>query len=1191
LAQKSFDDVKISVVFTPATKRENIKSGENIATMFGKQYKWFTDLKDVAFTGNADTVNSHTVETDVPANAKFTDTTYSAMKGATASAAGTTGLVPAPASGKQTSFLRGDGAWVVPTNTWTALKGATSSADGTAGYAPAPPSSGYNTKYLRADGTWSTPPDTTYTAGYGLQLSSTNGFSIIYGETTPKADGTASVGTSNYPAREDHVHPAPTTVTGNAGTATKLETARNIDGFSFDGSANINHYATCTTAAATAAKVATINTGKFTLETGATVFVKFTYANTVASATLAVGGTTAKPIYYNGAAITASNTIMAGGIYQFVYDGTNWILNGGVDTNTNTTYSAATADTLGLVKIGSNITNTSGTLSLTKANITDALGYTPPTTDNDTKVTSVSNHYTPSGGTTTSASGGTLTDIANSTSGVQVVTGVTKDAAGHVTGVTSVALKATNTANTDTKVTQTNTATSADYRVILSANANDTTETTTTRKSARLTFNPSTGVLTTTHTTIGGLELSRESTNYASIKFTNSNGVLGYLGMNTVDGSLYKHNGSSTSSKYIIMDGNNTSFTATLTSGTEIGTLTLGGTTTKLYCQTNTNTDTKVTTTSMSPTSSSTAYYIPFATGATTGGLNITPGFTYYGINGTTTTKGFSKLVLGNETPGGTEGNKQGQIVLYGNYNTDSPLSNVSWAPIQLKAGGTNEDFYPFKVYPGNNNGVGLVMSGDGLTVIGGGESARNYMGLPAPADNNTTASDQREYDNTDERLVLTSDQDIIFYTNCNTVANRKKAVLNNSLNFIPYDNNTGSIGSSSNYWSTMYASESYSTTFHGNLDGKPVVTYTAGTSSESKYSIPFLEKTIASDGYYSVNANDSMCATNKIGTDSVIGYSGLRLGNTTPSGTDGNKYGRISLYAQQSTSDSNANSSYGIIRTAAQLTATRTWTFPDKAGTVALTSDITDTKTTQTKLTVSTTSNQGIKRPLLFGCAATNTDNSYADGVTEITATTATNTVNMSGLAWLETNYYTSGGYSIDGSSMNGKSYAIICAGAFKSVTTRGFIGDLSGNAGSASKLATARTINGEEFNGTANISLDDVLYDGEVASGTPQTVTLAKSPSNYDLLTVAITINGMINYFNISASANSTTNGVFSIDPAYNAKSTMTRIGACNIAVIDDTLKISIAPYYVKAASSAVSSVEASSVTAIKVWGHKFS
>ena len=57
----------------------------------------------------------------------------------------------------------------------------------------------------------------------------------------------------------------------------------------------------------------------------------------------------------------------------------------------------------------------------------------PGNPNTDTKVTSVSNHYTPSGGTTKSASG------ASGTSGttVQVVTGVTCDAAGHVTGITS----------------------------------------------------------------------------------------------------------------------------------------------------------------------------------------------------------------------------------------------------------------------------------------------------------------------------------------------------------------------------------------------------------------------------------------------------------------------------------------------------------------------------------------------------------------------------------------------------------------------------------------------------------------------------------------------------------------------------------------------------------------------------------
>lgn len=80
--------------FTVADKRENIASKEKISKILGKIAKFFADLKAVAFTGNyndlsdkptsllanggnSDTVNSHTVESNVPKNAKFTDTTYS----------------------------------------------------------------------------------------------------------------------------------------------------------------------------------------------------------------------------------------------------------------------------------------------------------------------------------------------------------------------------------------------------------------------------------------------------------------------------------------------------------------------------------------------------------------------------------------------------------------------------------------------------------------------------------------------------------------------------------------------------------------------------------------------------------------------------------------------------------------------------------------------------------------------------------------------------------------------------------------------------------------------------------------------------------------------------------------------------------------------------------------------------------
>ena len=168
-----------------------------------------------------------------------TNTTYSPFKGATASAAGGTGLVPAPAIGQNTRYLRGDGTWQTPPNTtygvattednglmsaadkaklngiangannythpsytartsglykitvdasghvsavtavtktditnlgipgqdtnttYSNFRGATSSAAGGSGLVPAP-AKGDQSKYLKADGTWGTPPNTTY---------------------------------------------------------------------------------------------------------------------------------------------------------------------------------------------------------------------------------------------------------------------------------------------------------------------------------------------------------------------------------------------------------------------------------------------------------------------------------------------------------------------------------------------------------------------------------------------------------------------------------------------------------------------------------------------------------------------------------------------------------------------------------------------------------------------------------------------------------------------------------------------------------------------------------------------------------------------------------------------------------------------------------------------------------------------
>lgn len=164
---------------------------------------------------------------------------------------------------------------------------------------------------------------------YGVASATSYGHAKASG-TTPKAAGTAAVGSEETAfARGDHVHPLQTTVSGNAGTATKWQSTRYVDGLGMDGSADRTRYATCSTAAATAAK--TVNVTGFKLVTGACVCVRFTVTNTASSPTLNINGTGAKAIRYRNAAIS-SGYLAANRTYFFVYDGSNYQLVGDIDT-------------------------------------------------------------------------------------------------------------------------------------------------------------------------------------------------------------------------------------------------------------------------------------------------------------------------------------------------------------------------------------------------------------------------------------------------------------------------------------------------------------------------------------------------------------------------------------------------------------------------------------------------------------------------------------------------------------------------------------------------------------------------------------------------------------------------------------------------------------------------------------------
>lgn len=231
------------------------------------------------------------------------------------------------------------------------------------------------------------------------------------------------------------------TSSGTISKANQLTNTRKIDGVNFNGTADITHYAECSTAAATAAKTVTL-TG-FNLVTGARVSIKFTVTNTAANPTLNVGGTGAKAIMYRGTAITAGY-LAANRVYEFIYDGTDWELVG--DINTNTTYTGSDGITLSGTTFKHTNTVTAGTAQ-GDASKTLAFGgtFTIPTVTYDAQ-----GHITGKGTTTMTmpATPTTITGNAGSATKLQTVrnfsiTGSATAAAVSFNGTADVSLNVT----------------------------------------------------------------------------------------------------------------------------------------------------------------------------------------------------------------------------------------------------------------------------------------------------------------------------------------------------------------------------------------------------------------------------------------------------------------------------------------------------------------------------------------------------------------------------------------------------------------------------------------------------------------------------------------------------------------------------------------------------------------------------
>ena len=108
-------------------------------------------------------------------------------------------------------------------------------------------------------------------------------------------------------------------------------------------------------------------------------------------------------------------------------------------------------------------------------------------------------------------------------------------------------------------------------------------------------------------------------------------------------------------------------------------------------------------------------------------------------------------------------------------------------------------------------------------------------------------------------------------------------------------------------------------------------VTKTNPTSSTTYYTTFVSSDSSSNQGQ---KENDGFKYMSLQGTTTANGYGILRLGNTTNSGTAGNKYGAVDLYPK-------TGAYYGRLITADTLGGNRTYTLPNATGTVALTSDI----------------------------------------------------------------------------------------------------------------------------------------------------------------------------------------------------------------------------------------------------------
>lgn len=219
----------------------------------------------------------------------------------------------------------------------------------------------------------------------------TSSFAVIMpSNTDPKPLGQASPGIDNSYSRSDHVHPIQESVAKLTTPRTIALTGAVSGSTTFDGSSNVSINSTLANIDASKITSGTLNADRLP----EILISKIPAATSSTYGGIQIGYTTSGKNYAvqlnNGKAYvnvpwTDTNTTYTAG--------TNISISG---TTINCTYTLPTASSsvLGGVKVGSNITLSSGTISLSKSNVTSALGYTPANTSDIPKIpTALPNPY------------------------------------------------------------------------------------------------------------------------------------------------------------------------------------------------------------------------------------------------------------------------------------------------------------------------------------------------------------------------------------------------------------------------------------------------------------------------------------------------------------------------------------------------------------------------------------------------------------------------------------------------------------------------------------------------------------------------------------------------------------------------------------------------------------------------------